>query len=62
MRRFEAFATDDGPMTTYGQLASVIDPDCPAQGAAVVQALTIRRRVEIDLRSFLTSSTPVRIY
>lgn len=62
MRRFEAFATDNGPMTTYGQLASVIDPDCPAQGAAVVQALTIRRRVEIDLRSFLTSKTPVRIH
>lgn len=62
MRRFETFAINNGSETTYGQLAGVIDPDCLARGAAVVQALTIQRRVEIDLKSFLTSRTPVRIH
>ncbi len=62
MRRFEAFAISNGPDTTYGELANFLDPDCPVRGAAVIQALTVRRRVEIDLRSFLTSNTPVRIH
>lgn len=62
MRRFEAFALTNGPDTTYGELAQVLDPDCLARGVAVIQALTVRRRVEIDLRSFLTNRTPVRIH
>ncbi|MET4133789.1 hypothetical protein ABIE62_002945 [Porphyrobacter sp. MBR-155] len=62
MRCFEAFALNNGPDTTYGELANVLEPQCSARGAAVIQALTVRRRVEIDLRSFLTSCTPVRIH
>ena len=62
IRRFEAFAIGNGPETTYGQLANVIDPTCPARGAAVVQGLVVRRRVEIDLRELLTNRTFVRIH
>lgn len=62
MRRFESFALSNGPDTTYGELANIVDPRCPARGAAIVQGLTIRRRVEIDLRKFLTNRTPVRIH
>lgn len=61
-RRFESFAIQNGPDTTYGQLANVIDPGCPARGAAVIQGLTVRRRVEIDLRQLLTNRTPLRIH
>lgn len=62
LRRFEAFAIGNGPDTTYGELAKVIDPDCPARGTAVIQGLTVRRRVEIDLRAFLTTRTPVKVH
>ena len=62
LRRFEAFAVNRGTETTYGELANVIDPRCPARGAAVVQGLTVRRRVEIDLRELLTNRTPLRIH
>lgn len=62
VRRFEALAIRHGPETTHGELANVIDPTCPARGAAVIQGLTVRRRVEIDLRALLTSRTPVRIH
>ncbi|QXQ06231.1 hypothetical protein KX816_18980 [Sphingosinicellaceae bacterium] len=60
-RRFEAYAIQNGSESTYGELANVIDPSCPARGAAVIQGLTVRRRVEIDLRQLLTNRTPVRI-
>lgn len=62
LRRFEAFAARHGPETTYGELANVIDPACPARGAAVIQGLTVRRRVEVNLRELLTNRTPVRIH
>ncbi|HEY0312264.1 MAG TPA: hypothetical protein VGC56_07180 [Allosphingosinicella sp.] len=62
IRRFEGFAVNRGTETTYGELANVIDPRCPARGAAVVQGLTVRRRVEIDLRKLLTNCTPLRIH
>ena len=62
VRRFEAFAVGNGPETTYGELANVIDPACPARGAAVIQGLVVRRRVEIDLRALLTNRTPLRIH
>jgi hypothetical protein len=62
LRRFEAFAMNRGSETTYGELANFIDPCCPARGAAVIQGLTVRRRVEIDLRELLTNRTPLRIH
>lgn len=62
MRRFESFAMRQGVEATYGELANHIDPPCTARGAAVVQGLTCRRRIEIDLRSRLVNTTPLRIH
>lgn len=62
MRRFEAFALKNGPQTTYGELANAIDPACPSRGAAIIQGLTVRRRVEVDLRETLTNRTPMTIH
>ena len=62
LRRFEAFAVNNGTETTYGELATVIDPRCPARGAAVIQGLVVRRRIEIDLRHLLTNRTSLRIH
>lgn len=62
MRRFEGFAVRNGAETNYGELARAIDPLQPTRGAAVLQGLTVQRRVEIDLRGMLTSRTPVRIH
>ncbi|WP_156001360.1 hypothetical protein [Sphingopyxis sp. MC1] len=62
MRRFEAFGIQNGPSTTYGELARVIDPQCPTRGAAIIQGLTVLRRVEIDLRPLLTNRTPLCIH
>ncbi len=62
MRRFEDFALRNGTETTYGELANIIEPTCPARGAAIIQGLTIRRRVDIELHDFLTNRTPLRIH
>lgn len=62
VRRFENFAITHGADTTYGTLANHIDPACPARGAAIVQGLTCRRRIEIDLRPRLVNATPLRIH
>lgn len=62
MRRFEGFALNHGCETTYGELARAIDPQRPKMGAAVIQALTAQRRIEIDLRSMLSPNTPLRIH
>lgn len=62
MRRFEDFALRNGTETTYGELANIIEPNCPARGAAIIQGLTVRRRVEIDLREFLTNRTPLKMH
>ncbi len=62
LRRFEGFAVTRGTETTYRELAEAIDPRCTARGKAIVQGLTVQRRVEIDLRRRLTDHTPVRIH
>lgn len=62
MRRFEAFAMTERTETTYGELARVLDPTRPIMGAAIIQALTVRRRVEIDLRAMLSPTTPLHIH
>ena len=51
-----------GSETTYGELARTIDPGRPTKGAATIQALTVRRRVEIDLSAMLSPNTPLRIH
>lgn len=55
------FAIRRGPETTYGELAEAIAPGAIPLGEAIVQALTIRRRLRIDLTSRLYRHTPVTI-
>lgn len=62
MRRFENFAMQRGVHASYGELANHIEPACPARGAAVIQGLTCRRRIEIDLRGRLTNATQLHIH
>lgn len=59
--RLEAIAMSDGPDTTYGRLAAALAPGEAPLGRALVQALTVRRRVGIDLTARVHPRTPVRI-
>jgi len=61
LRRLEAFAMLQGQDSTYGDLAEVLEPDFPPAGKAVLQALLIRRRVQMDLTSLLHEEAPVHI-
>ena len=61
-RRLDAHATERRGETTYGDLAAALDPARPVGAQALVQALTIRRRVEIDLSQRITVTTPIRIH
>ncbi|MGB7407292.1 MAG: hypothetical protein WA908_02205 [Pontixanthobacter sp.] len=60
--RFENFSIKHGQDTTYGELANIIEPLNPVRGAAIIQGLTVQRRVEIDLRARLSDATPLRIH
>ncbi len=57
----ENFGMKHGPDTTYGELAAVLAPGAVPHGEALIQALTIRRRVEIDLTRRVYHHCPVRI-
>lgn len=61
-RRLEEHAQAVGADATYGSLAAALEPDCPRMGEAVLQALTVRRRVEIDLTQPLLDQTPLVIH
>lgn len=62
IRRLEGHAMRNGPETTYGELASLLQPDWPVAGKAVIQALLVRRRVKIDLTGLVSDSSPVTIH
>lgn len=62
IRTLEAFAIENGPDTTYGHLAKLMEPRFVAAGKAVVQALTVRRRVQIDLTDHVLDYTPVTLH
>lgn len=57
----ETFAMHNGPFASYGDLAGVLAPGAVPVGEAIIQALTIRGRLEIDLTSQIYHRTPVRI-
>jgi alkylated DNA nucleotide flippase Atl1 len=57
----ENYALKHGQDTTYGELAAVLHPAAPAVGEAIIQALTVRRRVEIDLTKRILTNSHVRI-
>jgi hypothetical protein len=62
IRKLEAFAVERGPITTYGQLSELLEPDFVPAGKAVVQALVVRRRVQIDLTDHVHDHTPVTLH
>lgn len=62
LERLERHAAEVGDDATYGSLAAVLEPACARSGEAVVQALTVARRVEIDLTRYLLDATPVTIH
>lgn len=62
LRRLEAHGLETGCDTTLGTLVEALEPGRRPHGMAVLQALTVRRRVEIDLTRRLADSTPVRIH
>lgn len=59
--RLENFAMRNGPESTYWNVAEALAPTCIEAGEAVLQALTIRRRVRIDLTRRVHAQTPVCI-
>lgn len=60
--RLEDLAYRHGPQLTYGALAEALEPMQPNYGAALVQALTVRRRVSIDITWRIRADTPLIIY
>lgn len=51
-----------GPKTTFGELSDAIDPANRRYGEAVVQALTVARRIEIDLTRPIFDATEVTMH
>lgn len=62
LERLEAHAFSRGVQSTYGALAEALEPNSPQQGRALVQAMTVRRRVEIDITGRLTTDSPLTIH
>lgn len=59
--RLENFAVRNGPESTYWDVAAALAPTCIEAGEAILQALTIRRRVRIDLTRRVHAQTPILI-
>ena len=62
LRRFDNHVEKGGRHSTFGGLAEAIEPTSRRQGEAIVQALTVARRVEIDLRNPVFDDTPVTLH
>jgi len=60
--RLEAHGQKMGADATFGSLAEALEPRCARTGEAVLQALTVARRVEIDLTRHLLDATPITIH
>ena len=61
-RRFEIHRSNTDAVTTFGDLANAIEPDNRRYGEAIVQALTVARKVEIDLTRPLFDATEVTLH
>jgi hypothetical protein len=59
--RLEGFAVRRGAATSYGELAAALAPQCVEVGEALIQALTIQGRIDIDLTSRIYHRTPLTI-
>ena len=62
LERLEAHERLVGTNATFGSAAKAIAPNCPRTGEALIQALTVARRIEIDLTCSLLDTTPVTIH
>lgn len=62
LRRLDEHGRQYGADATYGSLAHALEPNSPRIGEAVLQALTVARRVNIDLTRPLFDATPVTIH
>jgi len=62
LERLYAHERQVGRDATFGSAVSAIAPDCPRTGEAVLQAMTVARRVEMDLTRLLLDTTPVTIH
>ena len=62
IERLEAHAQQVGTDATFGSAAKAVAPQCPRTGEAVLQALTVARRIEVDLTRSLLVTTPVTIH
>lgn len=62
LERLEKHALLEGCMSTYGALAEALEPTSLLHGRALVQALTCRRRVEIDISEPLHAGSPLIIH
>jgi hypothetical protein len=51
-----------GAASTFGELTDLLSPHDALLGAAVVQGLVVRRRLEVDLTKRITADTPVTIH
>lgn len=60
--RLEAHAKAVGADATFGSLSDALEPTCRRSGEAVLQALTVARRVEMDLTQLLLDQNPVTIH
>jgi hypothetical protein len=61
LARLENFAIRNGSDTTYGRLAEELAPGATPLGEALIQALVIRRRIEIDLTRRVYHHAELRI-
>lgn len=62
LKRLEAHAFKNDCMSTYGALAEALEPRSRVLGMGVLQALTVQRRVQIDLTRRLSLDTPIIIH
>ena len=62
IERLEAHARQVGTGSTFGCVAQAVVPRCRRTGEAVLQALTVARRIEVDLTRPLLDATPVTIH
>ena len=62
LERLRAHERQVGTDATFGSAVKAIAPNCPRTGEAVLQALTVARRIEIDLTRSLLDTTPVTIH
>lgn len=60
--RFGKHRSKTGSLTTFGALADAIEPGNRRYGEAIVQALTVGRKVEIDLTRPLFDATQVTMH